>query len=259
MVKKILPFLTLLFVVVMVVAIIMIVGEVNDRQQEIDDFNELADLITDFTVPDESEGVTEPKNSDAEPETTPVVSTRNLAPLFEKNADCIGWVYIEGTAVDYPVMHTPSEPQRYLRLNFDKEYSTAGVPFLKGKCTMECDNLVIYGHNMKNGTMFSDVTQYRNKDYCTEHPVIEFETAEGMKQYTVFAVVYVKNNDGWYDFHTAADETEFNAKIEEIKHRALYDTGITPQYGQQLLTLSTCYGATKSDRIIVIGVESPIK
>ena len=134
MVKKILPFLTLLFVIVMVVAIIMIVGEVNDRQQEIDDFNELADLITNVTVPDESEDVTEPKNSEAEsdeetqatePQAPAPVFTRNLAPLFEKNADCIGWVYIKDTAVDYPVMHTPSEPQRYLRLNFDKEYSTA--------------------------------------------------------------------------------------------------------------------------------------
>ena len=261
MVKKVLPLITLLCVVVMVVAVLMIVGEVKDRQKEIDDFDKLSVLVADVTVFDETQDTTEPKNSEsnAEPETTHGVSTRNLMPLFEKNADCIGWVYIEGTAVDYPVMHTPSEPQRYLRLNFDKEYSTAGVPFLKGKCTMECDNLVIYGHNMKNGTMFSDVTQYHNKDYRTEHPVIEFETSEGMKQYTVFAVVYVKNNDGWYDFHTADNETEFNEKIEEIKHRALYDTGITPEYGQQLLTLSTCYGATKSDRIIVIGVESPIK
>lgn len=265
MVKKILPLLTLLFAVIMVIAIVMIVGEVKDSQEAINDFDELAELITDYPVSDESESATEPKNSETEsgeetePPSPAPVFTRNLAPLFEKNADCIGWVYIKDTAVDYPVMHTPSEPQRYLRLNFDKEYSTAGVPFLKGKCTMECDNLVIYGHNMKNGTMFSDVTQYRNKDYCTEHPVIEFETAEGMKQYTVFAVVYVKNNDGWYDFHTADNETEFNEKIEAIKHRALYDTGITPQYGQQLLTLSTCYGATKSDRIIVIGVESPIK
>lgn len=261
MVKKVLPLITLLCVVVMVVAVLMIVGEVKDRQKEIDDFDKLSVLVADVTVFDETQDTTEPKNSEsnAEPETTHGVSTRNLMPLFEKNADCIGWVYIEGTAVDYPVMHTPSEPQRYLRLNFDKEYSTAGVPFLKGKCTMECDNLVIYGHNMKNGTMFSDVTQYRNKDYRTEHPVIEFETSEGTKQYTVFAVVYVKNNDGWYDFHTADNETELNEKIEAIKHRALYDTGITPQYGQQLLTLSTCYGATKSDRIIVIGVESPIK
>ena len=261
MVKKVLPLITLLCVAVMVVAVSMIVGEVKDRQKEIDDFDKLSELVVDVAVSDETQNTTDPKNSEinTELETAPVVSTRNLAPLFEKNADCIGWVYIEGTAVDYPVMHTPDEPQRYLRKNFDKEYSTAGVPFLKGKCTMECDNLVIYGHNMKNGTMFSDVTQYRNKDYRTEHPVIEFETSEGMKQYTVFAVVYVKNNDGWYDFHTADNETEFNKKIEAIKHRALYDTGITPQYGQQLLTLSTCYGATKSDRIIVIGVESPIK
>lgn len=261
MVKKVLPLITLLCVAVMVVAVSMIVGEVKDRQKEIDDFDKLSELVVDVAVSDETQNTTDPKNSEinTELETAPVVSTRNLAPLFEKNADCIGWVYIEGTAVDYPVMHTPDEPQRYLRKNFDKEYSTAGVPFLKGKCTMECGNLVIYGHNMKNGTMFSDVTQYRNKDYRTEHPVIEFETSEGMKQYTVFAVVYVKNNDGWYDFHTADNETELNEKIEAIKHRALYDTGITPQYGQQLLTLSTCYGATKSDRIIVIGVESPIK
>jgi sortase B len=140
MVKKILPFLTLLFVVVTVVAVIMIVGEVKDRQQEIDDFNELADLIADFTVPDESENVTEPENRETEatePKAPTPVFTRNLTPLFEKNADCIGWVYIESTAVDYPVMRTPSEPQRYLRLNFDKEYSIAGVPFLKNKCTMD--------------------------------------------------------------------------------------------------------------------------
>ena len=152
-------------------------------------------------------------------------------------------------------MHTPDEPQKYLRKNFDKEYSNAGVPFLKGFCTLNCDNLTLYGHNMKNGTMFSDITQYRSKDYCTEHPIIEFETTQGLKQYTVFAVVQLKNNDGWYDYHTAADETEFDNKIAQIKSRALYDVGITPTYGQQLLTLSTCYGATKNDRIIVIGVE----
>ena len=256
--KTILLCITLLCVVVMVFAVVMIAKEVRDRQKEIDDFNSLSNLITQETTTEEPEETTEPKNNDAEPEATepPVVSTRNLTPLFEKNADCIGWVYIEDTAVDYPVMYTPKEPQRYLRLNFDKEYSTAGVPFLKGVCTLNCDNLVIYGHNMKNGTMFSDITQYRNKEYSAEHPVIEFETEQGLKCYTVFAVVYVKNTDGWYDFHTAADEAEYNEKIEAIKRRALYDTGITPEYGQQLLTLSTCYGATKSDRIIVIGVET---
>lgn len=177
-------------------------------------------------------------------------SSRNLTPLFGANGDCIGWICIPNTAVNYPVMYTPKEPQKYLRKNFEGEYSASGVPFLDGNSTPECDNLIIYGHNMKNGTMFSDITQYRDKAYCEEHPSIEFETADGLRIYQVFAVEYVKNNDGWYDFHTAADEVEYNDKVSEISNRALYDTGFIPQYGQQLLTLSTCYGAAKSDRTL---------
>ena len=228
------------------------------QKEEINDFNELAELITEGTNTQEQEETSAESESNdvpADTHTTPVASTRNLTPLIERNKDCIGWIYIEGTSVNYPVMHTPDEPQKYLRKNFDKEYSNAGVPFLKGFCTLNCDNLTLYGHNMKNGTMFSDITQYRSKDYCTEHPIIEFETTQGLKQYTVFAVVQLKNNDGWYDYHTAADKAEFDNKVSEIKSRALYDTGITPQYGEQLLTLSTCYVSTPNDRIVVVGVE----
>ena len=89
-------------------------------------------------------------------------SSRNLTPLFEANGDCIGWICIPNTAVNYPVMFTPEEPQKYLRKNFEGEYSVSGIPFLDGASTPECDNLIVYGHNMKNGTMFSDVTQYRD-------------------------------------------------------------------------------------------------
>ena len=256
--KKAILFLGIVCVLVFVVAGYKITSELRTQKEEIKDFNELAELITESTeTQEQTEPSTKPKSNEppADTEPTSIISTRNLAPLFERNADCIGWVYIEGTAVDYPVMHTPDEPQRYLRMNFDKEYSTAGVPFLKGICTLECDNLILYGHNMKNGTMFSDVTQYRNKAYYTAHPVIEFETAQGLKRYAVFAVAQIKNNDGWYGFHTADGESEYDAKITEIKSRSLYGTEITPIYGQQLITLSTCYGATKSDRIIVVGVE----
>lgn len=258
--KTILLCITFFCAAVMALSVVMIVKEVNDRQQEIYDFNSLSNLIIQETKTEEPEETTEQKNNNAEPEATktPITLTRNLTPLFEKNADCIGWVHIKDTAVDYPVMHTPTEPQRYLHKNFDKKYSSSGVPFLKGACTLECDNIIIYGHNMKNGTMLSNVTKYRNKEYCTEHPVIEFETAQGLKCYTVFAVVYTKSNDGWCDFHTSADENEYNSKVAKIKERALYETGIIPEYGQQLLTLSTCYGATKSDRIIVIGVETTL-
>lgn len=248
MAKKMLLVITLLLAAIMFCSVGMIIKETDERQQDISDFEKLESLITE----PEQQAITDDEST-AEPVSTQ--SLRNLTPLFEQNVDCLGWICIPDTSVNYPVMHTPQEPEKYLRRNFEGEYSVSGVPFLSGTSLLDDTNLIIYGHNMKNGTMFSDVTQYRNKDYCTEHPVVEFETQQGLKRYAVFAVVQIKNDDSWYDFHIAADEAEYNQKIEEIRRRALYDTGITPEYGQQLLTLSTCYGATKSDRIIVIAAE----
>ena len=246
-----------IFLILLLSALVAISGykiykEVTTQQKEIEKFDELQEIVEE--IPDNTETKNEAISTEEPVEI--IEKSRNLAPLFERNSDCIGWICIPETNINYPVMHTPSNPQRYLRKNFDKEYSNAGIPFLDGNNTLDGDNLIIYGHNMRNGTMFSDLTQYRNEDYCIEHPVIEFETARGLKLYTVFAVVYVKNEDSWYDFYAADDETDYKNKIDEIKRRALYDTGITPEYGQQLLTLSTCYGATKNDRIIVIGAES---
>ena len=232
--KKVLPLILLLFVAIMLFSVGMIVKEHRERQHDIKGFEKLADIITEVEQTDMTDNV-EPTDIPQEQKQ----SSRNLTPLFEANGDCIGWICIPNTAVNYPVMFTPEEPQKYLRKNFEGEYSVSGVPFLDGASTPECDNLIVYGHNMKNGTMFSDITQYRDKAYCEEHPYIEFETADGLRIYQVFAVEYVKNNDGWYDFHTAVDEVEYNDKVSEISNRALYDTGFIPQYGQQLLTLST--------------------
>ena len=82
----------------------------------------------------------------------PTEKKRNIQPILLQNGDCIGWLCIPNTNINYPVMHTPNEPQKYLRLNFDKKYSSSGVPFLDYRCSEET-NLIIYGHNMKNGTM----------------------------------------------------------------------------------------------------------
>ena len=176
--------------------------------------------------------------------------------LKKINPDIVAWIRIPDTSIDYPVVQG-NDDSYYLTHTFKKTEHVAGAIFLDSdnNADFSDDKNIIYGHNMKNGTMFSDVTQYRNKGYYTEHPVIEFETAQGLKRYAVFAVAQVKNNDEWYAFHIAADESEYDTKIAEIKSRSLYGTEITPIYGQQLITLSTCYGATKSDRIIVVGVE----
>ena len=251
--KKIFPTLIILTSALLVVSCCMIISTIAQSNAQIDAFEELADIVqptteaTDSEVPDET-------NPNLEPSPKPIF-TRNLTPLFDKNSDCLGWICVPGTNIDYPFMHTPSEPHKYLKKNFDGKYSAAGVPFLQENNTLDSDNLIIYGHNMKNGTMFADIIKYRNKSYCTEHPTIELETKQGLKLYDVFAVVKVKNNDAWYHFIEAVDESDYRNKVEEINSRALYDTGITPQYGQQLITLSTCYGSTKNDRIIVIGVE----
>lgn len=132
-------------------------------------------------------------------------------------------------------MHTPQEPEKYLRRNFEGEYSVSGVPFLEGTSLLNDTNLIIYGHNMKNGTMFSEVTKYREKDFCVKHPYIEFETKDGLKCYDVFAVVCVKKTDNWYKFSYAENEEQYRDKITEIKKRSIYDTGIVPEYGQQLI------------------------
>ena len=150
---------------------------------------------------------------------------------MEQNGDCVGWLYIEGTAVDYPVMHTPNQPQKYLRKNFHGEYSVSGVPFMDHRCSLDSTDLIIYGHNMRNGTMFADLKKYLDDDFLEGHRTIELETAEGLRYFTVIEVVKTDIYDERYDRLDMAD-------------------------GIQHLILSTCYGSSKSGRLLVIAVET---
>lgn len=253
--RKWLPWVTGIFAGLFVLAGVMIFRELYGRQEAIHDFQELAALIEPETTRNPTDNT--PLQPDTGAGEIPTASSgKNLQPLFDKNADCLGWISIEGTAVNYPVMHTPEDPEKYLHKNFDREYSAAGVPFLDADCDETCHNLILYAHNMKNGTMFADVTKYRKKDFATAHPVIWLETAAGAKTYRVFAVVRLQDSDPWYDFFYAADEAQYDAMVADIRDRALYDLEFAPQYGQQLLTLSTCYGSEKTDRILVIGAET---
>ena len=242
--KKAIPFLIVFFAAMFLLSGFLLIREVHMQQKAVADFEELSVLIS-----------TQSTEETPETEATEPVFHRNLELLFARNKDCIGWITIADTQVNYPVMHTPTEPERYLRRNFDKKSSTAGVPFLDGTCTLSCDNLIIYGHNMRNGTMFADITKYTDEAYFSAHPVMELETADGLFQFSVFAVVRLKADDSWYAFHTVQTEADYANAVADIKARALYDTEIAPAFGNRLLTLSTCYGANKSDRIVVIGAE----
>ncbi len=263
--RKFMKIITVLLFCVMVFSGAMIVRETIRSKKEIAEFDQLAQLIKIEEDSDHSgkpSGGSDESDSDAETnedgeeigEPAPIFK-RNLEPVFQQNPDCIGWICIENTTVDYPVMFAPETPQKYLRKSFSGSYSISGTPFLNDNGGLDFDHLIIYGHNMKNGTMFSDIEGYLKSEYRNENPIVEFETAEGLKCYEVFAAVCLKSTDQWYSFTNADDEADFDALISDIKGRSLYDTGITPQYGEQILTLSTCYGPKNDDRLVVIAAE----
>ena len=175
--------------------------------------------------------------------------------LNQLNSDCIGWVRIPDTGIDYPVMHTPDEPEKYLNKNYDGYFSYSGVPFLDARCTTYNTNMIIYGHNMSTGTMFAPLNNYVAQSYAKAHPIIEVETKNGVKNYRVYAVAKVKSNDLWYNLTDAPNKAYFNQKLKALEKKALYKIGAAPKYGQQLVMLSTCTNAGKDDRIIVVGVQ----
>lgn len=226
--------LSVLLSAVLAASVYMVWQEMYTRQKEKEDFTQLAEMVEQTSQTEKSEM----ENSEAETEETETEETeneseyRNLAPLFEHNPDCIGWLYIEGTGVNYPLMHTPDEPQRYLRLNFDKEYSSAGVPFLDGRCSLDGGNLIIYGHNRKDGTIFADLKKYLDREFLESHREIELETGRGVFRYSIVEIRITDISDEWYN----AIESE---------------SPENPRY----LTLSTCYGTAKNGRLLVIAVE----
>lgn len=180
--------------------------------------------------------------------------------LRDKNSDFIGWISIDGTNLDFPVMYAPNNKDFYLRHDFNKEYSVYGVPYLDEKTTLganaESNNLIIYGHNMKTGTIFGCLTGYKKAEYYQEHPFVEFDTVYGDAQYEVFAafaIDVVSDTSFAYNQYVDMDEDTYNAYVDEVLHRSTVDTGIRPAYGEQLLTLSTCEYSTDNGRFVVVA------
>lgn len=183
--------------------------------------------------------------------------------LYEQNPDFYGWIKIEGTKIDYPVMYTPQEPEKYLHTDFDNQYSYSGVPFMEDTCTPDSDNMIIYGHNMANGTMFRDLIQYEKQSFWELHPQIQFDTLFEEQTFEVVAAfydrVYYKSEDvfKFYQFIDAEDKLEFDNAVDQFRKKAIYDTGIIPEYGEQLITLVTCAYHTDNGRFVVVARRIP--
>lgn len=179
--------------------------------------------------------------------------------LFSQNNEMAGWIAIDGTNINYPVMYTPDSPDFYLKRSFEKEYSDYGVPYIAEHCSPfePSDNVIIYGHHMKNGTMFTGLMDYESKKFYENHRIVHFDTLTETADYEVIAVfkttVYDDTGFKYYLFANAETEEDFQAYIDECKALSLYDTGVTAEYGDKLVTLSTCEYSRTNGRLVVVA------
>ena len=178
--------------------------------------------------------------------------------LYLQNEDMVGWISIDGTTVNYPVMQSRNSPNFYLKHNFEKQYSDLGVPYIQEDCDLAAsDNLIIYGHHIKGGRMFGALEDYKSKGFYEKHKTIQFDTLTEQAEYEIIAVfktvAYSSQGYRYYDFVNAENEKEFDAYVGKCKELALYDTGVTAEYGDKLITLSTCEYSAQNGRLVVVA------
>ena len=214
-----------------------------------------APLTGDPSLPDQANPwitVNDPETGD------PVQVLPEFAQLYTTNNDLAGWIRIPGTKVDYPVMQTPDHPNYYLRRDFNKKKATQGCIYAKEECDLALsDNVTIYGHYMKNGSMFATLGKYKKETFWEKHKYVLLDTLTQRRTYEIFAVFLTTASESkGFSYHTfirADDPRSYDDFVSQCKALSLYDTGITPQYGDKLITLSTCENSISNGRLVVVA------
>lgn len=181
--------------------------------------------------------------------------------LFLKNTDTVGWIAIPGTVIDYPVVQTPTKQDYYLHRDFNKKYNLHGCIYAREKCDVNApsDNITIYGHRMQDGSMFSDLINFKDESFYENNRYIYFDTLTERHTYEIFAVFKTTATVGegfqYHLFVDAKNESEFNSFVNTCKRKSFYDTGITPQFGDKMITLSTCEYSQENGRLVIVAVR----
>ncbi len=236
--KKIIKIIfALLLIGVMFISIFFIFKDKKEENEQKEIFEEIIDIATENT---------EEKQED----------TVNMEELYKINNHIVGWIKIENTNINYPVMQTKESPNYYLRRNFYRQYSILGTPYIAENCNIEnSDNLIIYGHHIKGNKVFGELENYKTKEYYNNHKNIKFYTMKGKAEYEIIAVFKTVAYTGfqYYKFYDAENEREFNTFIQKCKELSFYDTEKTAIYGDKLITLSTCEYSNQNGRLVVIA------
>ncbi len=180
--------------------------------------------------------------------------------LYAMNDDLVGWINIPDTKVNYPVMQTPDEPNYYLDRNFNKEKSRLGAIYVREVCDVfkPSDNVVIYGHYISSGaSMFVNLHKYTKKSFWETHQTFTFDTLYEHHTYQIIAAFKTTANAGdgfpYHRFNEAKNKEEFDEFIKTVKELDFYETGVTAEYGDKLVTLSTCEYTLDNGRLVVVA------
>ena len=265
--KVIITIVVVILVAAFGVSVFLVGNYLLEGKQQQDQYDQLAQIkenATNQTRP------TVPQTTGGESETTaPTETTEATEPgilesyqeLYEMNPDLVGWIQIDGTKLDYPVMQTPDEKGYYLYKDFYKNQSERGSIFAWEEADLNepSDNITLFGHNMADGAMFAALNAYTRKETWENNSLIFFDTLTEYHTYKIFAVFKTSANVGegfsYHQFVDAASEAEFDEFVNTCKELAFYDTGVTPKYGDKLICLSTCEYTLNNGRLVVAAVR----
>lgn len=184
-------------------------------------------------------------------------SALDFTALRAQYPDIRAWLTIPGTPIDYPVLQSSADdPEHYLRRNYKNEYRTAGSLFFQADCVLKGEVLVVYGHNMGDGTMFGRLPMYLDNIFCSEHQRIVLQMPEGIRQYMVAAVL--ETNVGQVPFNRTvfASGSEYLEYARILLDKAKIKTGVPIPADSQLLVLVTCSYSWPDARYVVVAVGS---
>ncbi len=184
-----------------------------------------------------------------------------FADMYQRNDDMVGWIQIEGTPLNDPVMYTPADSEYYLDRDFDGQEALSGTPFLDSRCDPDepSGNLIVYAHNMKSGARFGSLKEYESERYWRAHPTIRFDLLGEEGEYEIFGMfrskMYAEGEAGfrYYEYIDFASQRRFLDFVEGVLAASYVDTGVTPVWGDRILTLSTCSRYVDGGTFVVVA------
>ena len=247
----------LLLIVILAISSFFIIKEFAENKKETDIYDDLQEIVIEENTDIDTTNVdTEIEKSKGESS-----NKYNLENIAKINSDVVGWIKIENTNIDYPVMQNGDY---YLHRNIYKNYSSHGTPYLAEYCNIQySDNLIIYGHHMNDNSMFAQLDNYKKHSFYENHKYIKFysyyngKTIEKTYEVAIAfkTVVYSDKGFKYYNYTNFSDVQELNDFIENCRKLEFYNTGIDINYGDKLITLSTCEYSQKDGRIVVVAKQ----